>query len=203
MSYATDSELVERALGGSPEAYGDLVLRYQRPVFSLIVRMVRNGAIAEELAQDVFIKAYHHLGSFDPRRKFSSWLFKVAHNATIDHLRRRQLATVPLEPEEGEGPRLAELLSGPESEGPEGQAMRSELARALDEALAELRPEHREILLLRFGQGLSYSELAEVLGLALGTVKTHIHRARKRLARILEDSEWDPREPPGDEARKE
>ena len=89
--------------------------------------MVRNGAVAEELAQDVFIKAYDRLASFDPRRKFSSWLFKVAHNATIDHLRRRRLSTVPLEPEEGDGPRFAELLSGPESEGPEGQAMRSEL----------------------------------------------------------------------------
>ena len=203
MSKASDIDLVERALAGSPEAYGDLVLRYQRPVFSVIVRMVRNRAIAEEIAQDVFIKAYDRLESFDRGRKFSSWLFKVAHNATIDHLRRRQLPTVPLEPAEDDGPRLAELLSGPESEGPEGQAMRSELARALDEALAELRPDHREILLLRFGQGLSYGELADVLGLPLGTIKTHLHRARKRLALILEDSEWNPRVDPGNEGSNE
>ena len=139
MSKASDSDLVARALEGSSEAYGDLVLRYQRPVYGLIVRMVRNRAIAEELAQDVFIKAYDRLASFDRQRKFSSWLFKVAHNATIDHLRRRQLPTVPLDPPDDGGPRLSELLSGPEREGPERQAMRSELARALDAALAELQ----------------------------------------------------------------
>jgi RNA polymerase sigma-70 factor (ECF subfamily) len=194
MSKLSDSDLVERTLAGSQEAFGDLVVRYQRPIFGLIVRMVRNQATAEELAQDVFIKAYRNLASFDRRRKFSSWLFKVAHNATIDHLRRRQLDTVPLEPQEDEGPRLAELLAGPEREGPESVAMRSELTEQLEAAMAELRPEHREILLLRFRQGLSYAELAEVLDLALGTVKTHLHRARKRLAKLLEESEWRPEE---------
>ena len=193
MTEPADSELVAATLEGSQSAYGDLVRRYERPVLGLILRMVRNRALAEELAQDVFLKAYTRLSSYDRNRKFSSWLFKVAHNATIDHLRRRQLPTVPLEPAEDEGPRLAELLSDPDSEGPEVQAMREELGRALDEALAELRPEHREILLLRFTYGLSYGELAETLGLALGTVKTHLHRARKRLAVLLEDSEWNPK----------
>jgi RNA polymerase sigma-70 factor (ECF subfamily) len=194
MKELSDNELVERSLAGSPEAFGVLVVRYQRPIFGLVVRMVRNRAIAEELAQEIFVKAYRNLASFDRRRKFSSWLFKVAHNATIDHLRRRRLDTVPLDSPGDESGGVGDLLAGPEREGPESRALRSELAGALEAAMAELRPEHREILLLRFREGLSYGELAEVLGLAMGTVKTHLHRARKRLAGLLEDSDWRPEE---------
>jgi len=194
MPNISDSDLVRRSLEGSQDAYGVLVTRYQRPVYGLIVRMVRNPGVAEELAQDVFLKAYGRLASFDPSRKFSSWLFKVAHNATIDHLRRRRVATVSLDPLGEEGLSISERLAGPERDGPERAAMRRELALALEEAMADLRPEHREILLLRFREGLSYEELAEVLGLALGTVKTHLHRARKRLAVVLGNSEWSPKE---------
>ena len=83
---------------------------------------------------------------------------------------------------------MIDVLAGPEREGPEHHAMRGEMVEALEEALAELRPEHREVLLLRFRQGLTYGELAEVQGLALGTVKTHLHRARKRLAELLAEA---------------
>jgi RNA polymerase sigma-70 factor (ECF subfamily) len=157
--------------------------------------MVRNRALAEELAQDVFIKAYTRLASYDRTRKFSSWLFKVAHNTAIDHLRRRQLDTVPLETspldtsERGET-QLADRLAGPETEGPEEHAVRAELAEAIERALADMRPEHREVLLLRFQHGLTYEELVEVTGLPLGTVKTHLHRARRRLATLLGEAGW-------------
>lgn len=191
-SDASDSALVAATLQGSQAAYGDLVRRYERPILGLILRMVRNRADAEELAQEVFLKAYDRLASYDQRRKFSSWLFKVAHNATIDHLRRRRIVTVPLETPGADDMQLADLIAGPEVEGPEHQAVRSELARALETALAGLRAEHREVLILRFRHGCSYEELAEITQLPLGTVKTHLHRARRRLAKLLEELGWAP-----------
>lgn len=190
MTQPSDSDLVAATLEGSQAAYGDLVRRYERPVLGLILRMVRNRAVAEELAQEVFLRAYTRLASYDRRRKFSSWLFKVAHNATIDHLRRKQLDTVSLERAADDEVPLAERLPGPETEGPEHRAARGELARALEAALAELRPEHREVLILRFRHGCSYEELADITGLPLGTVKTHLHRARRRLAKLLGEAGW-------------
>ena len=128
-------------------------------------------------------------------RKFSSWIFKIAHNSAIDYLRKRRVQTVPLEsPPEQEGGQLADILAGPERDEPEQVAVRGELAEALELAMASLRPEQREVLLLRFQHGLSYAELSEVMSLPLGTIKTHLHRARKRLAQIFEGTEWDPEE---------
>ena len=185
----SDEQLVKLALGGSGEAYRDLVRRYQRPVYALIVRMVRNASDAEELAQDVFIKAYRALDRFDASRKFSSWLFKIAHNASIDWLRKRRLQTVALETDDDRRDPLT-VLADARAETPEAAAQRGELAQAFEVALGRLRPEYREVMLLRFQEGLAYEEIAEVTGLALGTVKTHIHRARKAMARELERLGW-------------
>lgn len=192
MSEPSDSELVAQTLAGSQSAFGTLVRRYERPIVGLILRMVRDRGVAEELAQDVFVKAYDRLETYDRQRKFSSWLFKVAHNATIDHLRRRRLETVPLETTEADDLQLTEILPGPASEQPEDRALRREVGEALEAAIGELRPAYREVLLLRFGHGSSYDEIAEVTDLPLGTVKTHLHRARKELARILEERGWTP-----------
>ena len=191
MTKPSDSDLVAATLEGSQSAYGDLVRRYQRPILGLILRMVRNRGEAEEIAQEVFLKAYNRLASYDRQRRFSSWLFKVAHNATIDHLRRRRIRTVPLESSKEDEVQLAEILAGPDSEDPELRAVRGELARALETAMSKLRPAYREVLLLRLRHGRSYEELAEITQLPLGTVKTHLHRARRRLASLLEEAGWD------------
>lgn len=201
MASPSDSELVVATLRGSQDAFGTLVRRYERPIVGLVLRMVRNRAIAEELAQEVFVKAYSRLETYDQRRKFSSWLFKVAHNATIDHLRRRRVDTVPLETPDEER-QLLETLADETGSGPEGETLRHELAHALELAMGELRPEYREVVVLRFRQGYSYDEIAEITGLPLGTVKTHLHRSRKRLAELLEASGWGPerdRKKTGDE----
>ena len=187
-----DAELVRGAVAGSPTAFRDLVLRYQRPVYSLVLRMVREPALAEDLAQEVFVKAHRALASFDPQRKFSSWLFKIAHNATIDHLRRREVTTVPLETPGKEGVDLLARLPAVGAETPAAAVERRDLGRAIQRAVADLRPEYREVFLLRFQEGLAYDEIAEVMGLPLGTVKTHLHRARKALAGWLEAAGWGP-----------
>ena len=185
-----DAKLVERVIAGDGDAFRQLVERYQRPVYGLLLRMVRTPALAEDLAQESLIKAYRAIATFDRSRKFSSWLFKIAHNTAIDHLRRKSLATVPLETDEGDRIDPLALLAAPDGQSPEARARGRDLAEALQEALMELRPDYREAVLLRFQQGLPYDEIAEILDLPLGTVKTHLHRARKQMASALRDAGW-------------
>ena len=185
----TDAELVARCLAGSEEAFRQLVLRFERPVLSVISRLVRDPTLAEDLAQETFVKAFRNLRRYDPQRRFASWLFKIGHNTAIDYLRRKQLPTSPLDTPDDE-PR--EVLRAPVEQGPDEQAARGELAAAIEEALGEMRPQYREILELRFRQGLAYEEIAEVMDLALGTVKVQLHRARKQLAGRLRERGWAP-----------
>jgi RNA polymerase sigma-70 factor (ECF subfamily) len=189
----TDAELVASALRGSEDAFRDLVVRFERPVYALILRMVRDPETAEDLAQEVFVKAFRRLSSYDPRRKFASWLFKVAHNATIDHLRRSELDTVPLaaEQEEGGGG-LQAVLADASAESPAAAAERRDMARALERAIAGLRPEYREAVVLRYVEGLAYQEICDVVALPIGTVKTNLHRARKELADAMRAAGWGP-----------
>lgn len=193
-SRTRDAELVARIRAGSAAAFRELVERFERPILSLVVRMVRDPALAEDLTQEVFIKAYRKLHTYDPRRKLSSWLFKVAHNATIDHLRRQRLRTVPLEATTADGEESWEVLETPAEKGPDRRYEGAETAAAIDAALGRMRPRYREILLLRFREGLAYHEIAEVLGIAMGTVKVHLHRARKQLAAELEKAGFAPPE---------
>ena len=188
----TDAELVAGALKGSQDAYRELVKRFERPVYSLIVRMVQDPATAEDLAQEVFVKAFRRLGTYDPQWKFSSWLFKIAHNATIDHLRRGVPETVPLETEEGEKGNLSAVLADETVEDPRAAAERRDLARSLERAISSLRPEYRQAVLMFYAHGASYQDICEVTGLPLGTVKTNLHRARKELAQAMTSLGWGP-----------
>jgi RNA polymerase sigma-70 factor (ECF subfamily) len=189
----TDAELVASAIKGSQEAFRELVIRFERPVYSLIARMVQDPATAEDLAQETFVKAYRSLRSYDASRKLSSWLFKIAHNTTIDHLRRNVPNTVPLEAspdqEEGRGG-LAAVLADGSVEDPSAAAERRDMARSLERAIARLRPEYREAVVLFYIEGASYQEICETTGLPLGTVKTNLHRARKELAEEMTAMGW-------------
>jgi RNA polymerase sigma-70 factor (ECF subfamily) len=184
VTVSRDEKWVRQTLAGSEEAFAEIVQRYQRPVFSVVVRMVRDAGLAEDLTQETFIKAFRALKSFDPKRKLSSWLFTIAHNTAIDHLRKKSLQIVPLEAET-EGQDLLETLPAADSETPERAAMSHELALAFEQELRAMRPEYAEILVLRFQEGLAYEEISEVTGLPIGTVKTHLFRARRQLAKRL------------------
>jgi RNA polymerase sigma-70 factor (ECF subfamily) len=188
----TDAELVASTLRGSQDAFRELVVRFERPVYSLVLRMVQNPATAEDLAQEVFFKAYRRLDTYDPQWKFSSWLFKIAHNTTIDHLRRGAPETVPLEAEDDDRGDLSAVLADATAENPEAASERKDLARSLEQAIARLRPEYREAVLMFYAHGASYQEICEVTGLPLGTVKTNLHRARKELAEIMTALGWGP-----------
>jgi RNA polymerase sigma-70 factor (ECF subfamily) len=192
-----DEQLASEALSGSQSACRELVHRFERPVFNLIARMVRDHALAEDLSQDAFVKAFSRLDTFRPEQgKFSNWLFKIAHNTAIDHLRRGDLHTVPLDSAAKEEPDLHTLLADREASSPYEDAVRGDLATALDEAVGRLRPEYREVVVLRHQEGLAYEEIAGITGLPLGTVKTYLHRARREMATLLAAAGWAP-EPAG------
>ena len=186
----SDAELVASTLRGSQDAFRELVVRFERPVYSLVLRMVQDPGAAEDLAQEVFFKAYRRLDTYDPQWKFSSWLFKIAHNTTIDHLRRGTPETVPLEATDEDHGDLAAVLADASAESPEAASERRDLGRALEEAIARLRPEYREAVLMFYAHGASYQEICEVTGLPLGTVKTNLHRARKELAEHMTALGW-------------
>lgn len=188
----TDAELVASALRGAQDAYRELVKRFERPVYSLVLRMVQDSGTAEDLAQEVFVKAFRRLDTYDPQWKFSSWLFKIAHNTTIDHLRRSTPETVPLETEEDDKGSLASVLADESAETPQAAAERRDLGRSLESAIGRLRPEYRQAVLMFYVHGASYQEICEALGQPLGTVKTNLHRARKELAQTMTALGWGP-----------
>lgn len=186
-----DLEFVRRCLAGDSSAYSGLVERYQRPVFGLVVRMLRNPAVAEEITQEAFIRAYTKLSTFDQKRKFSSWLFRIAHNATIDELRKNRPATVPLETDADEDRvDLLQVLADRDTADPERRAAGSALRDELEDVLRGLRPEYAEVMVLRFVEELAYDEIAEIMDLPLGTVKTYIHRARRKVAAEITARGW-------------
>ncbi|MCX6551701.1 MAG: sigma-70 family RNA polymerase sigma factor [Acidobacteria bacterium] len=194
----TDAELVARALAGSQDACRLLVARHSRVVFNLIARMVRDPGVAEELAQDSFVKAFGALRSFDPSYKFSNWLLRIAQNTAIDHLRRVRPETVSIDAE-APGQPIADLLVDERARSPLDRAEQRDLREALETALAGLRPDYRRLVVLRYLEDASYEDIAAMLDLPLGTVKSHLHRARAELARLMEDSGWAPDRDPADE----
>jgi RNA polymerase sigma-70 factor, ECF subfamily len=185
-----DADVVTLAQQGREAAFRELLRRYERPVFSLIFRMVRDREISEDLAQDTFIKVLNHIDRYRPEFKLSSWLFKIANNVAIDHLRKRQLDTISIDGSphaataaEVEATTL-DLAAQQESALEEMEAR--ELGTAIERAIARLRPEYRSCIMLRHVEGRSYEEIAATLDLPLGTVKTYIHRARHELRDALE-----------------
>jgi RNA polymerase sigma-70 factor, ECF subfamily len=185
-----DADVVALAKEGRDAAFRELVRRYERPVFSLVYRVVRDRDTAEDLAQDTFVKVLNHIDRYRPEFKFSSWLFKIANNVAIDHLRRRTLDTVSLE-----GSRYATTTDQVEAtsvrvaasqESPLEELESRELGSAIERAIAGLRPEYRACILLRHVEDRSYEEIAAMLDIPLGTVKTYIHRARHELREALE-----------------
>ena len=186
-----DADVVLLAQQGRESAFRELVRRYERPVFSLVYRMVRDRETAEDLAQDTFIKVLNHIDKYSPEFKLSSWLFKIANNVAIDYLRKRRLATVSMN-----GSPNARTASEIEAtsfdvsvrqESALEEMESRELGSAIEQAIAKLRPEYRSCIMLRHVEDRSYEEIAATLNLPLGTVKTYIHRARHELRRALQD----------------
>jgi len=185
-----DADVVRLAQQGREPAFRELVRRYERPVFSLVYRMVRDREAAEDLAQDTFVKVLNHIDRYSPEFKFSSWLFKIANNVAIDHLRRRRVDTVSIDgaPDATTAAEVeaSAIQLAAEQESPLDELASRELGSAIERAIGALRPQYRACIMLRHVEGRSYEEIAATLDLPLGTVKTYIHRARHELRRALE-----------------
>jgi len=193
----TDTTLVEQALAGSQDACRILVERHSRAVLTLVARMVRDQGVAEELAQDAFVKAFAALRSFDPSYKFTNWLLRIAHNVAIDYLRKSRPPVVSID-DEGPGHGIADILTDQRQPSALDRAVQRDFRQDLEAALGALRPEFRRLVVMRYLEDMSYDDIAEVLGLPLGTVKSHLHRARAALGRLLVDAGWGP-DVPGDQ----
>ena len=185
----SDAELVGRFKEGDRDAYAEIVRRYQDRVFSLCVRMMGDREVAEEVAQDVFVARFRSLESFRGDAQLSTWIYRVAINHCKNRrLYRRRRKMERHEALEGE-PRDAE--DGPtrqiadEGPGADASLHAREASDVLRQALEQLDEEQRNIIVLRDVQDLAYEEIADILGLARGTVKSRLHRARASLAKVL------------------
>lgn len=177
----SDEKLLARFLGGEEEAFEDLVARYEAPLRRLAYGMVRDWGLAEDIAQDAFIRAYRKAGTFRGGASVKAWLYRIAINRAYDELRRFQRKKeVPLE---------TAPLSESGWASTEAVVEASDLKRRIALALAELRPEYRTPLVLREIEGMSYREIAELLDWPLGTVQIRIHRGRRELRSRLAELE--------------
>ena len=182
----TDERLVELALDGDEEAFGLLVRRYQRRLTAFLSQLVGDLELARELSQEAFVRAWSALSRFDPKYRFSTWLFRIAHNLGIDQLRRRRLKTVSLYRTDAEGDEV-EVVAPDTEKDPLGHLENHALASELRQVIDELRPEYRELVLLRHFAGLSYQEIADFKEMPLGTVKNKLFRAHSVLRNALAD----------------
>ena len=181
-----ENKLVLRAQNGDDSAFEQLVTLYEKRVYNLALRMSRNHEDALDLSQDIFIRVYKSLPFFKGESSFSTWLYSIASNACIDFTRREaKRRTSSLECDEYF--EIPDLRYHPESE-----AERADLRNQIVNAIDSLSPEHREIIVLREINSLSYGEIAEALDIEVGTVKSRICRARERLCSFLSKSGNNP-----------
>jgi len=171
---------LDQARRGDKAAFGKIIEAYQRPVYNLAYRMLSNSGEAEEAAQEAFIRAYTRFDSYNPNHKFSTWLLSITSNYCIDLIRKRRAILLsidePLPPHPS--------LMSERSSGPEPQLVQSEQEEMVQTLLAELAPEYREAVVLRYWYELSYDEIAEMMDTTVSAIKSRLFRARRQLAEV-------------------
>lgn len=181
-----DREIIKQVLSGDSDAFGLLVERYQNRIYSLALRITGNEDDACDMAQETFLRAWRSLSAFKFECAFSTWLFRLAHNICLDHLRAvKRRPAVSLTVADDDGEQAAQLDLPDPAPDPEQAALRAEEHAALARALSALPADYREILTLRAIDDLSYSEIAAILHLQEGTVKSRLSRARAQLRNKL------------------
>lgn len=184
----SEQELIKRCKSGDSRAFETLIEAYEKKILNYCFRMLGNSADAEDAAQEAFIKMFRFIGSFTEQSSFSTWMYKIASNVCLDWLRknkRKNNETISLYQDGDEGEEFALPLED-DSPSPYHKLQQNEAQRALCRALEALGEEQKKVIILRDIQGLSYEEIAQVTGMASGTVKSRINRARLALKKILE-----------------
>jgi RNA polymerase sigma-70 factor (ECF subfamily) len=179
-----ERDLVRRCLAREERAYRELIRRYQTPVVNLAWRITGNQDDAAEVAQETFIRVLRSLHTYDPERPLKTWLFKIAANLALDTIRRRKRRPVSIQDlfDEEEAPIPEAVEPGP---GPDAQLLGERSVERFDELVREMPEHYQAILFLRYREELAYEEIAETLGIPLGTVKVRLHRAHEILRRKL------------------
>jgi RNA polymerase sigma-70 factor, ECF subfamily len=186
----SDLDLVKRCQGGETEAFDELVTRYRTRIFGMIYNMVHSEQDAWDLAQDSFVKAWKSIGRFRAQSSFYTWIYRIVMNVTIDWLRKKQVKGVGAEFDDSiqmkEIDPAARTLPKPDALPYEGM-QRSEVRAQIDQAIAQLSPEHRAVILMKEIEDMQYHEIAESLGCSIGTVMSRLFYARKKLQNLLKD----------------
>lgn len=182
-----ENSLIAEALGGSQKAYATLVARHRPAIFHIINRMVRNDEAANDLVQETFMKAFSSLATFRSEFRFSTWLYKIAANSSIDYLRKRRIQALsldrPLETEDGS----MEIEIADYSYHPERELERKQQRLSIDEAISSLPKKYRDVIIYRHKDDKTYEEIADLLEIPVGTVKARIFRARVMLKKKLKN----------------
>ncbi|UOQ69771.1 RNA polymerase sigma factor [Hymenobacter volaticus] len=184
-----DLALIQAALAGQAKAYEDLLARYRKPVHYLVLRMVKNAADAEDLTQETFAKAFRHLARFTPDFAFSTWLFRIATNHTLDFFRRKKLPTYSLQASVASGdgdPLFLEVAD--RSPDPQQVLIRAQRKELIQQLVDRLPARYARVVRLRYFDELQYEEIAVLLALPLGTVKAQLFRARELLLDLVKHS---------------
>lgn len=184
-----DDQLVHKALNGHEHAYTKLVSKYDRPIYFHIKKMIREQELVEDLVQEVFMKAFNNLTTYSHEYAFSTWLYRIATNHTIDYLRKKKLQTLsindPYKTRDGE----IEIQLPDDSFATDKPIIKKERKIIVQNAISDLPEKYRTVIQMRHMEELSYHEIAEALDLPLGTVKAHIFRARELLYKALKDKQ--------------
>jgi len=183
----TDADLVAAILKGEQELYSDLVERYQGRLVNYLYRLLRSTQEAEDLAQEVFFKVYRALDRYDPKYKFSTWLFRVAQNAAIDQIRKRRLVLVSMDRQGSGNDDLGTWEFASSDPSPYGDLRNRERGEAIQVAIDGLPWDYRELIVLRHYGELSYDEIAKLKEMPLGTVKNKLFRGRQMMKETLQD----------------
>jgi len=183
-SSPTDEQLIAKVLAGDQAAYTILVERHSNLVYAIVSRIVLNEADADDVAQEAFVRAYHALPRFRGDSKFSSWLYRIAVNRSLTHLKRKKRRAAALDPTTGARAEVEASLGAP-PEDPHEAVLREERRAAVRAAVAQLPPRYRAVVTLFYLEERNYKEVAEILGIPMGTLKTHLHRARALLKEAL------------------
>src|SRR5256714_2315317 len=189
-SDVSESDLVKRSQAGDTEAFDELVIRYRTRVFSMIYNMVHSEQDAWDLAQDSFVKAWRSIKRFRGRSSFYTWIYRIVMNVTIDWLRKKQVKGAGAEFDDAvqlkEIDPAAKTAPRPDPL-PYERMERRELRTKIDNAIAQLSPEHRAVILMKETEDMQYHEIAEALGCSIGTVMSRLFYARKKLQNLLRD----------------
>lgn len=189
-SDVTEMELVQRCQRGDTAAFDELVTRYRTRVFGMIYNMVHNEQDAWDLAQDSFVKAWKSIARFRGKSSFYTWVYRIVMNVTIDWLRKKQIKGTGAEFDDTVQLREIDPASKtvPRAEAlPHERMERGEVRARIEQAIAQLSPEHRAVVLMKETEGLQYHEIAEAVGCSIGTVMSRLFYARKKLQTLLKD----------------